>query len=78
MNHLSAVPGMQNIICISQLGPQIQKQKRRLFCRYFEEARRLNLSFIELSATKDGLLLYKKLGFTEKKSKYTSMILQLD
>ncbi|NLZ49350.1 MAG: GNAT family N-acetyltransferase [Clostridiales bacterium] len=43
-----------------------------------EEARSLNLSFIELSATIAGLPLYKQLGFTEKNSKYTSMILQLD
>lgn len=43
-----------------------------------EEARNLNLSFIELSATKAGLPLYKQLSFTEKNSKYTSMILQLD
>ncbi len=43
-----------------------------------EEARSLNLSFIELSATKAGLPLYKQLGFTEKNSEYTSMILRLD
>lgn len=42
-----------------------------------EEARRLNLSLIELSATENGHPLYKKLGFAEKKTKYTSMTLQL-
>lgn len=43
-----------------------------------EEARRFNLSYIELSATKNGLPLYKKLGFTERNSEYTPMILHLD
>lgn len=42
-----------------------------------EEAARLNISFIDLAATATGKPLYEKLGFTERKSKYTDMRLQL-
>lgn len=41
------------------------------------EAKRQNISYIELSATADGKPVYKKLGFVEKQSKYTDMKLQL-
>jgi predicted GNAT family N-acyltransferase len=41
------------------------------------EAKRLNVSYIELSATADGRPVYKKLGFVEKQSKYTDMKLKL-
>lgn len=43
-----------------------------------EEARKLDLSSIELSATEDGHPLYINLGFSEKKTKYKSMVLQLN
>jgi len=42
-----------------------------------EEGKKLNLSFIELSATVSGKPLYEKLGFREKKSAYTPMKLKL-
>jgi len=43
-----------------------------------EEAKRQNASYIELSATVEGLPLYRKLGFMEKlNSEYTDMKLQL-
>lgn len=45
--------------------------------RIIEEAKALGVSNIELSATLGGRPLYEKLGFVEKKSKYTEMRLQL-
>ena len=42
-----------------------------------EEAKKLELSSIDLSSTPDGKPLYEKLGFIEPKSKYTRMKLQL-
>jgi GNAT superfamily N-acetyltransferase len=42
-----------------------------------KEARNLNLSFIELSATLDGKPVYSKLGFIEKTSDSTKMRLTL-
>jgi hypothetical protein len=42
-----------------------------------EEAKQLDVSFIELSATSDGKPLYEKFGFAEAKTKYTPMRLQL-
>ena len=41
------------------------------------EARRQNLSYIELSASEAGKPLYQKLGFTEKPSCFTGMRLPL-
>jgi len=38
-----------------------------------DEARELRLDYVELKATKDGLKLYKSLGFEESFSKYTDM-----
>lgn len=45
--------------------------------RIIEEAKRFDVSSIELSATNDGRQLYKELGFVETQSNYTSMKLQL-
>ncbi|MDF2985648.1 MAG: GCN5-like N-acetyltransferase [Eubacterium sp.] len=42
-----------------------------------DEARQLGLSSIDLSASSEGKPLYQKLGFTETKTKYTPMKLQL-
>jgi len=42
-----------------------------------DEAKKMNLSLIDLSATPDGKPLYSKLGFTETKSRYTEMRLRL-
>ncbi|ULQ61170.1 GNAT family N-acetyltransferase [Brucepastera parasyntrophica] len=42
-----------------------------LMKKLIEEAKKENISEIELSATKDGEKLYKKLGF--KESEYTEM-----
>lgn len=41
------------------------------------EAKMLDISYLELSATDQGLPLYEKLGFTIRKSNYTEMRLQL-
>lgn len=38
-----------------------------------EDAAQMQLSFLELKATEDGLSLYNKLGFVPETSKYTSM-----
>lgn len=45
--------------------------------RIIEEARQLGVSYIELSASEEGKPVYEKLGFSEIKSKYTAMRLQL-
>lgn len=42
-----------------------------------DEAKKLDVSFIDLSATQAGKMLYEKLGFIEPKTKYTSMRLQI-
>ncbi len=42
-----------------------------------QDAKELNLSYIDLSASKDGYPLYKKLGFTESHSEFTPMKLTL-
>ena len=49
----------------------------KVLCQIIDEARQLDVSSIDLSATQDGKPLYEKLGFTEPKSKYTPMKLQL-
>jgi len=45
--------------------------------KIIEEAKNLNISLIELSATPDGKPLYEKFGFSQVKSKYTHMNLRL-
>lgn len=45
--------------------------------RIIEEARQWGVASIDLSATPEGVVLYKKLGFVEPKTKYTAMKLQL-
>ena len=49
----------------------------KVLVRIIEEAKRLGLSSIELSATQEGRPLYEKLGFAEPRSDYTPMKLQL-
>lgn len=41
------------------------------------EAKKLNLSFIDIDATQDGHRLYSHIGFKEKKTKYIPMRLTL-
>jgi hypothetical protein len=41
------------------------------------DAKTMELDYIELKATKDGYLLYKKLGFEKASSSYTPMKLML-
>ncbi len=43
-----------------------------------EETKKLDVSYIELKATKDGYRLYEKLGFEEQASKYPAMKLNFD
>lgn len=38
-----------------------------------EDGKKLDLAYIELSASRAGYFLYKKLGFVEEESKYASM-----
>jgi GNAT superfamily N-acetyltransferase len=49
----------------------------RVIGEIVEEAKKLNVSSIELSSTPDGKPLYEKLGFIEPTSKYTTMKLRL-
>lgn len=42
-----------------------------------EDAKELNLSYIDLSASKEGYSLYKKIGFTESQSDFVPMKLVL-
>ena len=45
--------------------------------RIIADARQMELSYLELKATEDGLPLYQKLGFLEEASDYTAMRLVL-
>jgi GNAT superfamily N-acetyltransferase len=49
----------------------------KVISKIIDEAKQLGVSSIELSATQEGKPVYEKLGFTESKSKYTPMRLQL-
>lgn len=49
----------------------------QVISRLIEEAKAMDISYIELSATEDGQPLYKKLGFAVEQSKYTGMRLRL-
>ena len=49
----------------------------RLLKMIIDEAKSMNISYIELSATDSGKSLYEKLGFIHKQSKYTEMRLEL-
>lgn len=49
----------------------------KLLGMLIEEAKENNVSYIELSATKDGKGVYEKLGFITKESKYFDMKLNL-
>jgi len=49
----------------------------KVISEIIDESRRLGLSYIELSATEDGKPVYEKLGFIERKSKYTEMVMRL-
>jgi len=49
----------------------------KVVSKIIDEAKQLGVSSIDLSASPDGKPLYEKLGFTEPKSKYTAMKLQL-
>lgn len=50
----------------------------KLLNNLLQEAKKKQLSYIELAATKDGYLLYKKLGFKEYVSPYTQMRYYID
>jgi GNAT superfamily N-acetyltransferase len=49
----------------------------RLFKMTVDEAKALDISYLELSATDSGKPLYEKFGFKQKQSKYTEMKLEL-
>ena len=60
--------------------PKYRRQgiAKRVITRIIEEARRMEVSSIDLSATADGKPLYEKLGFTDNTlSRYTPMKLRL-
>lgn len=49
----------------------------KLLTMMISEAKTMNISYLELSATDSGKPLYEKLGFVCKQSKYTEMRLNL-
>ncbi len=49
----------------------------RLLKMTIDEAKAMNISYLELSATDSGKQLYEKLGFKHRQSKYTGMRLGL-
>ena len=59
--------------------PQFRKQgiSTKVLSKLIDKAKRYNISKLELSATDMGKSLYEKIGFREKKSKYTSMQLYI-
>lgn len=46
---------------------------KQLLERMIDDAKKEKLSYLELSATKDGYPLYKKLGFMEQQAEYVEM-----
>jgi GNAT superfamily N-acetyltransferase len=59
--------------------PQYRKKgvATALLARLIEEAKARNLSYIDLSASESGKPIYEKLGFKEKKPRFTEMKLKL-
>jgi len=59
--------------------PEYRKQgiARQLMKLAIDESKKMNLSYLELKATKDGFNLYKKLGFVEEQSPYVPMKIRL-
>ena len=49
----------------------------KLLTMIIAEAKAMNISYLELSATDSGKPLYEKLGFVHRQSKYTEMRLRL-
>ena len=45
----------------------------QLIKNLLEYGKKVGLGRVDLSATKEGYPVYKKVGFTDKKSRYTSM-----
>lgn len=56
-------------------APEYRKQgiAGQLMKLAIDEAKEMELSYLELKATKDGYSLYKKLGFVEEQSHYVPM-----
>jgi hypothetical protein len=48
-----------------------------LLTMLIDEAKAMDISYLELSATDAGKPLYEKLGFMQRQSKYTDMRLEL-
>lgn len=57
----------------TKLDYRRQGLARALINRAIEDAKRLDLAYIELSATKAGYPLYQKLGFVEEQPQYPVM-----
>lgn len=59
--------------------PEYRKQgiATRLLTELIREARALNLSYLELSSTREGEPVYRKLGFKEKELHYKELRLNL-
>ena len=59
--------------------PQYREQgiARQLVKLAIDESKEMNLSYLELKATKEGCTLYKKMGFVEEQSSYVPMKFKL-
>ena len=67
--------GLNGIVLNVYTKPEYRRHgiAGQLMKKLLAEAKELRLDYVELKATKDGLKLYKSLGFEEVFSKYTEM-----
>lgn len=73
--NLNFITGKTGTILNVYTQPEYRRQglAGQLMKLAMEEAGKHNLSYLELSASKDGYPLYRKLGFAETKSNFTPM-----
>ncbi len=73
------ITGKTGVILNVYTRPEYRKQgiASRLLTELIREARTLNLSYLELSSTREGEPVYRKLGFKEKELHYKELQLNL-
>lgn len=73
------ITGKTGVILNVYTRPEYRKQgiATRLLTELIREARALNLSYLELSSTREGEPVYRKLGFKEKELHYKELRLNL-
>lgn len=69
------ISGKTGVILNVYTHPDYRRQgiARKLMYMAMEDGKEQNLSYLDLEATADGEPLYASMGFTKKKSEYTSM-----